>query len=56
MNQLAYVTGQAVPFSENELDGQACPADHWFSGQDLGIDDDAFRKRHNHSLVCNGAV
>ena len=41
---------------ENELDGQTRPANHWFAGQDLRIDDDAFRKRHNHSLVCNGAV
>ena len=37
---------------ENELDGQTCPADHWFAGQDPGIHDDAFRKRHEHILPC----
>ena len=49
--QLAFGLTGSEEF-ENELNGQACLADHWFAGQDLGIDHDAFRKRHNHSLAC----
>ena len=37
---------------ENELDSQTCPADHWLANQDLGIHDDAFRKRHDYILPC----
>jgi len=41
---------------ENELDGQTRPSDHWFAGQDLGIDDNAFRQRHDHILPWQRAV
>jgi len=35
-----------------ELDGETRPSDHRLASQDLGIDDDALRRRHNHSLPC----
>lgn len=41
---------------ENEFDRQTRPSDHCFAGQDLGIQDDALRKRHNHSLPCQRAL
>jgi hypothetical protein len=31
---------------KNEFDRQASPANHWFTAQDLGINDDALKKRH----------
>ena len=38
---------------QDELDGETRPADHWLAGQDLGVDDDALRQRHKHSLPCS---
>lgn len=35
---------------KDELDGQTRPANHWFAGNDLGINDDALGPRHDPIL------
>ena len=41
---------------EDKLNGQTGSSDHWLTGHNLRIDDDAFGKRHNPSLPCVSAV
>lgn len=36
---------------QDEFDGGTRPTDHRLASQDLGVDDDALRQRHTHSLT-----